>query len=274
MNYTLHYDNLIERAKNRSIIPLVYKEQHHIIPRCIGGNDSSENKVDLLPEEHLVAHLLLVKIYPDNKGLIKAASMMTNAIGKPRIRNNKEYSWVRTRYSDSMKGENNPMYGKKAWNSGKTKETHPELYYDRHQSGETKKKISDSHKNRWDGLTYEERFGMEIGKHLRECRINELKLRWTTEEKIRMSKMFKGREFSDESKQKMKESARERAKTHKGENHHCYGMQHSDEKKKILSEKAKNREQLICPHCGKKGASSQMKRWHFDMCKIKQTTLC
>ena len=34
-----------------------------------------------------------------------------------------------------------------------------------------------------------------------------------------------------------------------------------------LSISAKNRPILYCPHCDKSGASSQMKRWHFDNCR-------
>ena len=34
-------------------------------------------------------------------------------------------------------------------------------------------------------------------------------------------------------------------------------------------EKVKIRETLECPHCGKSGSSSQMKQWHFDKCKFK-----
>lgn len=35
-----------------------------------------------------------------------------------------------------------------------------------------------------------------------------------------------------------------------------------------LSISAKSRPTLYCPHCNKSGASSQMKRWHFDNCKL------
>lgn len=159
--------------------------------------------------------------------------------------------------------------GRKPWNIGKTKETYPELYQNCNQSDITKNKISDAHKDRWNGLSYEERFGEEMGAHLRECRSNELKLRWTVEERERMSELFKDRDFSDESKQKMSNAAQERAKTHRGEKHHCFGIKQTEETKLLKSLKAKNRPKLTCPHCDKIGASSQMKRWHFDNCKFK-----
>ena len=62
MNYKKIYNALIERAQNRIIDG--YAEKHHIIPRCMNGTDDKENIVELTPEEHFVAHQLLVKILP------------------------------------------------------------------------------------------------------------------------------------------------------------------------------------------------------------------
>ena len=105
MNYKKHYEKLISKARNRSILKSEYKEVHHIIPKCMGGDDSKDNLISLFPEEHLVAHLLLVKIYSDNQKLIYAANMMTNFHSI----DNKKYAWVRKQISNSMK-ENNPMH--------------------------------------------------------------------------------------------------------------------------------------------------------------------
>lgn len=66
-------------------------EEHHILPSCIGGNNNKDNLVFLTPEEHVIAHLLLVKIY-NNPELIYAANWMTS-----RIKNNKEYGWIKRR---------------------------------------------------------------------------------------------------------------------------------------------------------------------------------
>ena len=112
MNYTKHYNLLINRAKNRTLNG--YVEKHHIIPRCLGGTDDTENIVSLLPEEHYIAHLLLVKMHPDNKKLLYAAMMMTVS-STTTNRNNKIYSWLRRRYANSCKlrvADKNPSYGK------------------------------------------------------------------------------------------------------------------------------------------------------------------
>jgi len=53
-----------------------YVENHHILPRCMGGQDISKNLVLLTPREHYFAHLLLYKAYPNNFQLKCALSAM------------------------------------------------------------------------------------------------------------------------------------------------------------------------------------------------------
>ena len=97
MDYQKHYDTLIQRARARRIIGLT--ESHHVRPRCMGGSNIAENIVELTPEEHFVAHQLLVKIYPKHKGLIKAAAMMSAT-----RRSSRYYGWLRRKYSESLTG--------------------------------------------------------------------------------------------------------------------------------------------------------------------------
>jgi hypothetical protein len=91
MDYHRIYSQLIERARNRQIDG--YLERHHVVPKCIDGTDDSENLVDLTPEEHYVAHQLLVKIYPKNHDLVFAASMMAST--RP---GNKLYGWLKRKH--------------------------------------------------------------------------------------------------------------------------------------------------------------------------------
>jgi hypothetical protein len=97
MNYLKHYSTLILRAQNRN--DLEYYEIHHIIPRCLGGTDDIKNLVRLTPEEHFVAHQLLVKIHPDNHKLVYAISLMSGHGTDNYIRNNKLYGWIRKKLS-------------------------------------------------------------------------------------------------------------------------------------------------------------------------------
>lgn len=90
-------------------------EIHHILPRCMGGVDDKTNLVKLTPEEHYLAHLLLVKIYPDSRELIYAAKMMTVSSLSQR-RSNKLYGWLKRRYVEICRnrvGKNNPSFGKR-----------------------------------------------------------------------------------------------------------------------------------------------------------------
>lgn len=76
MDYRKIYNSLIERAKNRKLN--TYKEKHHIIPKCMGGSNTKENLVELTAREHYMAHLLLVKMHPDNDKLKIAVWNMIN----------------------------------------------------------------------------------------------------------------------------------------------------------------------------------------------------
>lgn len=107
MNYKLHYDKLIDRAKNRSILKTEYTETHHIIPKSVGGNNTKENLVKLFPEEHIIAHLLLVKIYNYQPALVRAVHAMTNGFNqsKNKSNNNKKYGYLKRRYSEIMSNE-------------------------------------------------------------------------------------------------------------------------------------------------------------------------
>lgn len=113
MNYIKHYNLLCERARYRTLDS--YTEKHHIIPRCMGGTDDIGNLVDLTPEEHYVAHQLLVKMYPKEKGLIWAALQMTGHGNGSRV-NNKLYGWLKRKYqhvAKQRKGTKNGSYGRR-----------------------------------------------------------------------------------------------------------------------------------------------------------------
>lgn len=91
MDYSRIYIDLIERARYRVLD--TYTEKHHVVPKCMGGDNKERNIVRLTPEEHYVAHQLLAKIYPDNSRLVWALAGMS---GDPlKKRNAKIYGWIR-----------------------------------------------------------------------------------------------------------------------------------------------------------------------------------
>lgn len=121
MNYREIYTRLINRAKSRSKI-IGYAEDHHIIPRCVGGEDNKTNIVSLTAEEHYVAHQLLVKIYPNNPKILRAALMMTVSSQNHQRINNKRYAWLKNKQSELQRqqtiGSKNPQFGRRWINNG------------------------------------------------------------------------------------------------------------------------------------------------------------
>lgn len=75
MNYQRIYNQLIEKARARTLEG--YKEKHHIIPKCLGGDNSKRNIVELTAREHFLCHVLLCEIYPKNIKLYQALWLMS-----------------------------------------------------------------------------------------------------------------------------------------------------------------------------------------------------
>ena len=118
MNYQKHYDLLIDRARSRILEG--YVERHHVLPKCLGGSDNKLNIVQLTPEEHFLAHVLLVKMFPEHRNLILAVQKMTR--GHKGRRSRKLYGWLRRKHAARMRelssGEGNSQFGSRWVNDG------------------------------------------------------------------------------------------------------------------------------------------------------------
>jgi hypothetical protein len=132
MDYKKHYNRLIERARNRKLD--CYTENHHIIPRCMGGGNKKSNLVRLTAEEHYIAHILLVKIYPSETKLIYAANMMSN-------RNNKVYGVFKRKHAELVSKDKT---GTKHKDSSRRKMSVSRMGIPKDNSH--KRKISEAHK--------------------------------------------------------------------------------------------------------------------------------
>lgn len=170
MNYARIYGQIVERF--RADPPVGYAENHHVVPRCMGGGDGPENIVRLPARYHFVAHLLLAKMH-GGKMLYAAWRMKTS-----HKYTNREYDWLRHKISKrmaeknpykprDMSGENNPMYGKKGSASP---------HFGRIYSSEHRKKISEG----------------QLGKRI------------STETKAKIAQSRIGKKASEETKQKMR----------------------------------------------------------------------
>jgi hypothetical protein len=290
MDYHKIYRSLIEKSKNRILENNTYTEKHHVIPRCLGGNDNSDNLVNLTPEEHLIAHLLLVKMFPDNVKLIYAANWMTN-----RVKNNKHYGWVKRQFAEN---ESRLKTGHKRTHSSIEKQRNSLL--NKYKNGfispckgkkitdEHKKRISESNKGKKIELksrssleSYILRYGDEgfnlykehckkkdsssLNYYIKKYGSMEGTKKYQEKKELISEKMsgennpFYGKKQSSESRKKISESNKGKNKLRTKEHNIKIG----------LSNKGKKMEIISCPHCNKTGGSTLMKRWHFDNCKLK-----
>ena len=66
MNYEKIYEKIVSYAKmqnrKKTKVGPIY-ENHHIIPKSVGGSNDKNNLVLLTPKEHYICHKLLVEIY-------------------------------------------------------------------------------------------------------------------------------------------------------------------------------------------------------------------
>lgn len=273
--YTKWYSLLIlkatSRASNRRDANklLGYSEKHHIIPKCMNGNNDKENLVYLSAREHFICHLLLTKMVEDTDVVCK----LQFALGKFIQGNNavtrrftsweydiirKNISLARTGYRHSDATREKISIGHKGqipWN--KDMKMSP---------------ISDEHKqtlaNLYGGKSFENRYG--------EIRARDIKLKITTSKLGKPSGML-GKSHSEKTKEDMRNrvvSDESRKKISDAR----LGMKFSEEHlanimiaNKINGENRRGKHQytLECPYCKKIGGASGIKRYHFEHCKLR-----
>ncbi len=91
MNYERIYYSIIEKYKTNTslLLGLDYFETHHIMPKCLGGKDTEENLVSLPVREHILLHIILTRIYPNNYKILLAANCMVSGLGSKNERLNR-----------------------------------------------------------------------------------------------------------------------------------------------------------------------------------------
>ena len=122
MNYQKIYDQIIKRSQSETRVKGngTYYEQHHILPKCLGGCDNDDNKTLLTAREHFLCHWILHRLNPDNSKLTHAFHMMCFAKGRLQSRytpSSRAIKEAKDAHANclrvSMRGEKNHMYGRK-----------------------------------------------------------------------------------------------------------------------------------------------------------------
>jgi len=118
LDYKRIYKEIIDNRKNNILID-VYTENHHIIPRSLGGSDNLDNLVKLTSREHFICHYILTKIYTKysfNWYKMNHAFMMMKVISihHDRYFNSRLYESLRGDFSlvmsKSQSGNKNSQY--------------------------------------------------------------------------------------------------------------------------------------------------------------------
>lgn len=158
--YTKWYNAIIQHRILNPLPADYYTENHHVIPKSLGGSNSKKNLVALTAREHFVCHRLLVKM---TEGSDKVK--MSFAIRNLMIRKNQFQERIRVssavyasiiqqtkkEIGESLKGKNNPYYGKTHSEDAKKKmkekrSRQPPPMLGKSHSDETKEKIRKKNK--------------------------------------------------------------------------------------------------------------------------------
>lgn len=99
--YTACYYRIINRSKIRILEG--YNEQHHILPRCMGGDNDESNITKLTAKEHFLCHMLLIKMTTGtNKNkMVWALQRFMNRNNKQKMIKvtSRQYEFIRKNYS-------------------------------------------------------------------------------------------------------------------------------------------------------------------------------
>lgn len=120
--YTKCYFAIILNAKHKKYN--CYTELHHIIPRSLGGTNEKSNIIKLSAREHFVCHRLLTKMLkgPARRKMICAINQMITSKRKTKYNiNSKIFEKLKNDWANCMKGNQNPMFGKKQIVTEKTR---------------------------------------------------------------------------------------------------------------------------------------------------------
>jgi len=102
MNHQKIYDLIIGNSILKNRVKLkkndknyIYYEEHHILPRCLGGDDNYSNLVLLTAKEHFICHKLLTYIYKGNREIACAFHRMVFGNSNKCNKSSRDYAYAR-----------------------------------------------------------------------------------------------------------------------------------------------------------------------------------
>lgn len=231
MNYKKHYDNLIKKRKSNPA-ENEYTEMHHIIPKCMGGDNSPDNLVKLTSKEHYIAHALLYKHHRTSKLAHAWFSMMRCDPNQERFFTSRQYDAAKKAHilalQKNMIGVGNHFYGK----------IHTE---------ESRKKISINNKEWY----------KKNGKSKEQIENWILKVA--------------SKPASEKQKQTISQLSKNKVMLKNIETGEIKKVDKSEIWKYNLDEwknpAAINQRRDVCVYCGKESVAGNIKRWHNENCK-------
>lgn len=245
MDYKKHYDLLIQKAKLKNVVEGEYYEVHHILPKCMGGSDRSDNLVKLTAREHFVAHALLYYAYKTPK---LAHAWWCMCMSSYRHNNNRKYTSLQ--YSEAKKAHSNAM------------------------------KTYTGEKNRFYGKTHTEETKIKQKESLAKAMANDPERFVVIQKNAAMvaSKTFKGVPKSPEQKIKMGIKSKGNTTIKNIVTGECIRVpsntiKNYDPTVWVSTYKAYRMSgkvvETTCPHCNKTGDSgnASFMKWHFNNCK-------
>lgn len=142
--YTNWYNAIISNAKLRNLD--CYTERHHIVPKCMGGDNNPENLVKLTAREHFICHRLLIKMVDStlrNKLVYAAWQQSRSAKLKNVPITSRTFAMLKEELSNTYAGRKRPLFSKE-WrdNMSSSHKGEKNFMFNRNHSTETIEKMS------------------------------------------------------------------------------------------------------------------------------------
>lgn len=147
MDYLRLYTTLISFRNKNILLSPTYFETHHILPKCLGGDNSSSNLVRLTGREHFIAHVLLNKIFPNNMKLKRAITSFRMKIKERGTKiNSRQYEILKTLHGECASRSMKLLHTDKRFSEN--------LRSNNYDNIEVKRRISEKAKERWKEKCY------------------------------------------------------------------------------------------------------------------------